>query len=208
MTRTNISGNSNLWASDGSGVVQQDAITIAHLYEFYFDTPQFCTDYGSDLTYTSAVRGSSETYGTSLAVVGMSVVNESSKLQVGKISIEISAHDPSDVELFLNNDLINKRIVVYRAYIDDDGVFESGSPYMFFDGNIESYAIKESPEGAAITVTIASHYANFLQTNGRKTNPNSQQNAAYYNNTSQKFSDDRGMEFASSMVKDIKWGQE
>ena len=207
MSRTNISGNSNLLANDGSGVIQQNAITIGHLYEFYFDTPQFCTDFGTDLTYTSTTRGSSETYGTSLAVIGMSAVDESSKLQVGKISIQISAHDATDVELFLNTDVVNKRVVIYRAFIDDDGAFESGSPYLFFDGNIESYAIKETDKSSSISLTIASHYANFLQTNGRKTNPNSQQNTTYYSNTS-KFTDDKGMDFASSMVRDIKWGQE
>jgi hypothetical protein len=208
MSRSVITADDNIWKSDGSGVIQQDGITIAHLYEFYLDTPVFTTDFAHDLTYTSATSGGSQTYSESLFITGMSDVVETATLKVGKISIQVSGADNADIETMLNDTIVNKRLVVYRAYINEDGAFESGSPYMFFDGNVESYSIKESPKDSAITITVATHYANFLQTNGRSTNPNSQHSKTFYNNTSQYFADDRGMDFSSSMVRDIKWGQE
>lgn len=208
MSRSSISGSSNLWHSSGSGVVQQDGITIAHLFEFYLDTPVYTTDYGNDLTYTSATSGGSQTYSNNLLVTGISAVDESSVLKVGKISIQVAGADQADIETVLNDTIVNKRVVIYRAYIDEAGAFESGSPYMFFDGNIESYSVVEGPKDSIITITVATHYANFLQKNGRSTNPNSQHSKAYYSNTAQYFTDDRGMDFSSSMVRDIKWGQE
>ena len=70
MSRSVITANDNIWKSDNTGVIQQDGITIAHLFEFYLDTPIFTTDFAHDLTYTSATSGGSQTYGANLLVTG------------------------------------------------------------------------------------------------------------------------------------------
>ena len=79
-----------------------------------------------------------------------------------------------------------------------DSTFTSDDVFTIFDGRIMNYSIRETNSTATVTMTISSLFADFERTNGRKTNPASQQIH---------FSGDLGMDFSAQIVKDIKWGK-
>ena len=106
--------------------------------------------------------------------------------------------DTTTVALLINNEYLNKRVVIYRAVLDNEYNFTSDDIYTVFDGSIVGYNINESDDTAAVTITVASQFADFERTNGRKTNPASQQ---------LHFPGDKGMDFSAQIVKDLKWGR-
>ena len=93
---------------------------------------------------------------------------------------------------------MNKRVVVYRAILDDNYNFTSDDVFTVFDGFIMGYSIDETNDTASVTLTVASQFADFERTNGRRTNPASQQ---------VHFANDLGMNFSAQIVKDLKWGR-
>ena len=98
----------------------------------------------------------------------------------------------------INNNYMNKRVVIYRAVLDSDYSFTSNDVFTVFDGTIMNYSIRESEGTATVTMTVSSQFADFERTNGRQTNPASQ---------NVHFSTDKGMDFSTQIVKDIKWGR-
>jgi len=98
----------------------------------------------------------------------------------------------------INNEYMNKRVVIYRAVLADDYTFTSDDVFTVFDGIIMGYSIQESQDTATVTITVATQFADFERTSGRKTNTASQQ---------VHFPSDLGMDFSAQIVKDLKWGR-
>ena len=71
-------------------------------------------------------------------------------------------------------------------------------PFLLFDGRIENLSIEEDETNSVVSISIASHWADFDKTKGRKTNTNSQ---------ALHFPTDLGFDYASQTAKDIKWGK-
>ena len=61
-----------------------------------------------------------------------------------------------------------------------------------------SFNITETDNSSEVSISIASHWADFDKIAGRKTNTNSQKLF---------FSTDKGFDYASKSVKEIKWGR-
>jgi hypothetical protein len=125
-------------------------------------------------------------------------ITESSDLRVGQVDLTFTAVDTTTVALLLNNNYMNKRVVIYRAILDEDYSFTSDDVFTVFDGRIMNYNIRETESTATVTMTVASLFADFERKNGRRTNNASQQRV---------FSSDLGMNFSAEIVKDIKWGR-
>jgi hypothetical protein len=89
-------------------------------------------------------------------------------------------------------------VVLYRAVLQDDYSFTSDDVFTIFDGRISGWRITESKNSASVALSVASFFADFNRTNGRRTNPASQ---------NLHFSSDKGMDFSPQIVKDIKWGR-
>ena len=69
---------------------------------------------------------------------------------------------------------------------------------MLFDGEIQSFCINETGKTSTVGVVCSSVFYEFEKINGRRTNESSQQ---------QFFPNDRGMQYSSLTVEDIKWGK-
>ena len=123
---------------------------------------------------------------------------ENSDLRVGTLDLSFTAVDPTMIAVLLNNDFIDKRVVLYRAVLQDDYSFTSDDVFTIFDGRISGWRITESKNSASVALSVASFFADFNRTNGRRTNPASQ---------NLHFSSDKGMDFSPQIVKDIKWGR-
>ncbi len=150
------------------------------------------TDYGIDLTYRNVK------YLSSSLLLEVASVTESQALQVNDMSLTLSGANQTFISSFLNDpNFIADRVLIYKAVLDESNNITGA--FLQFDGRISEYGIEEDEESSTVELTVASHWADFEKINGRKTNNNIQQ--LYY-------PDDVGFEYASVIVKDLKWGRE
>ena len=175
-------------------------IFVADLIELQLSTPQYLTTSNIDISYdsTTAPDAGTNTYLAQGQFLDYGNIVESADLRISSIDMEFTAVDTTTIALLMSNDYIDKRVVIYRAVLDDDYSFTSDDIWLMFDGTITAYGIKETENTATVTITIASQFADFLRKNGRRTNPSSQ---------NIHFSSDKGMDFSPQIVKDIKWGK-
>jgi hypothetical protein len=175
-------------------------IFAADLIELHLATPLYFTSTNIDIDYDSNTAPDSgvNTYLAQGQFLYYGNIVESSDLRVGQVDLTFTAVDTTTVALLINNNYMNKRVVIYRAVLDADYSFTSSDVFTVFDGTIMNYSIKESDGTATVTMTVSSQFADFERTNGRKTNPASQQ---------VHFPTDKGMDFSTQIVKDIKWGR-
>lgn len=166
--------------------------TMAHLVRMKFSYSTFrYTDYVSDL------QSSGGNYTAIGHFLDIGSPQETQELRVGTINVTLSGVERSFISLFLNNDWINREVSVDRALISSSGTIIA-NPFTIFEGYMSQFQVSESGDKSDITVAVSSHWADFDKKAGRNTNNNSQQ---YF------FDLDKGFEYASSIVKDLKWGR-
>jgi len=175
-------------------------VFAADLIELHLDTPLYFTSTNIDIDYDSntAPDAGTNTYLAQGQFLFFGNIIESSDLRVGQIDMTFTAVDTTTVALLINNEYLNKRVVIYRAVLDQDYSFTSDDVFTIFDGIIVGYSISETDTTATVVITVASQFADFERTNGRRTNPASQQ---------VHFANDKGMDFSAQIVKDLKWGR-
>jgi len=176
------------------------SVFAADLIELHLSTPLYFTSTNIDIDFDSdtAPDTGSNTYLAQGQFLFFSNITESSDLRVGQIDMTFTAVDTTTVALLINNEFMNKRVVIYRAVLDNEYNFTSDDVFTIFDGNIMGYSINEESDNATVTITVASQFADFERTSGRRTNPASQQIH---------FANDKGMDFSAQIVKDLKWGR-
>jgi len=184
----------------------QDAITqtkilTADLIEIHFDAAVYFTNANIDIRFDSptAPDAGVRTYTAQGQFLQFGNVKESGNITVNTLDISFTAVDLTTIGLVINNNYIDKRVVLYRCIFDTTGEFNTNKVFQFFDGRITAWKIAEAQETATLTIQCASQFADFEKTAGRTTSVASQQIF---------FSGDKGMEFSNQIVKDIKWGRE
>ncbi len=175
-------------------------VFVADLLEFHFSTALYFTTANINLSYDSptAPDSGANTYIAQGLFLNYKDIVENSDLRVGTLDLSFTAVDPTMVAVLLNNDFIDKRVVLYRAVLQDDYSFTANDVFTIFDGRISGWRITESQNSANVNLAVASFFADFNRANGRRTNPASQ---------NLHFSGDKGMDFSPQIVKDIKWGR-
>ena len=140
-----------------------------------------------------------ETYQATGDVVSVGAVNEDMDIKVGSIIISMSGVDQSNVSIALSEDYTDRPVSIYRAILDDT-FSVIPEPILIFKGSMTSFSVREDPGSgeSVLDWTVASHWADFEKKSGRLTNHESQQIH---------FPGDKGLEFASEIVKDLKWGR-
>ena len=176
------------------------SVFVADLIELQLSTTQYLTTTNINISFDSATApdAGAQTYLAQGQFLSYGNIVETTDLRIAEIDMEFTAVDTTTIALLTNNDYINKRVVIYRAILGSDYSFGTDDVYLVFDGKVTGYSIRESNETATVTISCASQIADFERTNGRKTNPASQQ---------VHFANDQGMEFAPELVKDIRWGK-
>ena len=175
-------------------------IFVADLIELQLATPQYFTTTNIDISYDSSTApdAGANTYLAQGQFVNYGNIIESADLRINTLDMTFTAVDTTTIALLLNNNFIDKRVVIYRVILDSQYNFTDDDVWMLFDGRITAYGIRETNETAECTITVASQFADFMRTSGRKTNPASQ---------NIHFASDKGMDFSPQIVKDIKWGK-
>ena len=164
---------------------------FAHLLKFEFSSGPVCfTDAGYDISWGG------DTYFANGLILGMDAPKFTSELRVGEISVSFSAADQSILALVLNTSQINRYVHVYKALLNQS-LQVIPSPILLHSWLITDAAVSADKDEAEINVSMASEWADFEAPRGRRTTDASQRR--FYPN-------DRGLEFATQVKKEIKWG--
>jgi len=169
--------------------VSSTATKTAFLVELNLSSTIRLTDWYSNVTYDS---NSYEAGGSFLTVDS---TTETGQLQVNEINLGFSNITDDVRSLVQDGSFTDKTVEIYIAYFNDDETIVGAINY--FTGQIRNVSIAESSDNSALSMTVASHWANWNLTKGRH----------YSDESQQKFSSgDKGMEFATQVKEDVRWG--
>ena len=207
--------NTNLYNALNTGELQKTATQCVHLVELHFDPTNtisgieniYLTDNFVDVVYDSDTHpeASAPTFSSVGNLLSFEPVQESTELRINTIRATLSGVDNAVTQDILHYNIVNSRIVIHRAFLNNNA-FDSNKVYMMFDGILKNWSVNEAVDDATISVNISTHWANFEQRAGRQTNSTSQANTRKYGTTATFFNNDRGFEYASAMINDIAWG--
>ena len=170
-------------------------INPIHLITIGFNSTVNITDCSFPLT--SSVSGSSVTYDASDFILGISNFEEKTDITKGTLNLNLSGAEQSFISVVLNENVVNDDVTIYRGLLDNSNAIIA-DPILLYKGTIESFEINETKTTSFVNLKVASHWADFDKTAGRKTNNTSQQRF---------FESDVGFAFASEVIKNIKWGR-
>ena len=169
--------------------VSSTATKTAFLVELNLSSTIRLTDWYSNVTYDS---NSYEAGGSFLTVDS---VTETGQLQVDEINLGFSNITDQVRSLVQDGAFTDKTVEIYIAYFDDNETIVGAINY--FTGVIRNVAISENISASNLSVTVASHWANWNLTKGRH----------YSDESQQAFSTgDKGFEFATQVKSDVRWG--
>ncbi len=173
---------------------------VADLVEIHLATAVYLNNSFLNLSYDSATAPDSgaNTYTAQGQFLGIGTVEESSDIRVNSVQLAFTAVDFTTLGYVLNNAYIDRRVVLYRAVLDENYAIDSTKVFQYFDGRIKDFSINESPTTASLTLSVGSQFADYEKISGRRTNSDSQQRF---------FANDVGLEFAPQIQTDIKWGR-
>ena len=169
--------------------VSSTAIKTAFLVDLNLSSTIRLTDWYSNVTYDS---NSYEAGGSFLTVDS---VTETGQLQVDEINLGFSNITNEVRSLVQDGAFTDKTVEIYIAYFDDNETIVGAINY--FTGQIRNVAISENIDNSGLSMTVASHWANWNLTKGRHFTDESQQAFS---------SGDKGFEFATQVKLDVRWG--
>jgi len=132
--------------------------------------------------------------------LAFSDIEETADLAVASLNIALSGIDRTYISYYLTEDYIDREVKIHLAFLDTNQALVA-DPVLIFDGRMNAPSLNENPESgeSTLTVNVSNAWVDFERRSGRHTNHEEQQ---IY------FSGDKGFEFASQIVADIKWGRE
>lgn len=165
-----------------------------HLFEAYFDSG---TAYATDAARPVVWGG--HTYLADGQLLAYDGVQETADLQVTEAHVQLSGVDQTWVALVLAENYIDRRLVIYKAFLDPATDALIVDPGAIFDGRMDAPTIEEDPASGKCTVslTATSHWTDFERRPGRHTNLAEQQTF---------FPADTGFRYVSEQTKQITWG--
>ena len=169
--------------------VSSTATKTDFLVELNLSSTIRLTDWYTNVTYDS---NSYEAGGSFLSV---NAITETGQLQVDEINLGFSNVTDQVRSLVQNGEFTDKIVDIYIAYFNADETIVGAINY--FTGQIRSVSISETIDSSILTMTVASHWANWNLTKGRHFSDESQQSFS---------SGDKGMEFATQVKSDVRWG--
>ena len=169
--------------------VSSTATKTAFLVELNLSSTIRLTDWYSNVTYDS---NSYEAGGSFLTVDS---TTETGQLEVNEVNIGFSNITNQVRSLVQDGAFTDKTVDIYLAYFDANESIVGAINY--FTGQIRNVSINENIDASVLNMTVASHWANWNLTKGRHFSDESQQSFSL---------GDKGMEFASQVKEDVRWG--
>ena len=169
--------------------VSASATKTAFLVELNLSSTVRLTDY-----YTNVVFDSN-TYEAGGSFLTVDATSETGQLQVDEVNIAFSNITDQVRSLIQTGAFTDKEVEIHLAYFDTNESIVGAINY--FTGNIRNVSIKENTDDSTLTLVVASHWSNWNLTKGRHFSDESQQAFS---------SGDKGMEFATQVKDDVRWG--
>ena len=183
------------------------AFISTELIEIGLPTPLYLTTAPFDIRgLTTPTSGGAKTYlaqGDFLAFTGIKTVE---KIRVNNITLTMSAASSFYINMVLNDNYLHRPIRLYKYFMPQRLTGGSASfggwthipPVLIYEGVMTGAQINESEKESIITIVTNSEFYDFMRTNGRKTNKESQRR---YSST------DAGMDFSTANIADLGWGK-
>lgn len=165
-----------------------------HLVQVIFDDETvYMTDAFKNITYDS------NEYIAVGHFMGFSDIEEAAEVIVSSVTLSLGGIDQVWISRVLNKAYIDRTVKVFKAFLDDSQTLII-DPVLIFEGRMDTPVISEDPESgkSSVNVSATNAWVDFSRTTGRHTNHEEQQIH---------FAGDRGFEYASEIVSDIKWGK-
>ena len=176
----------------------KDKITYVDLIELHFDSADGGTKFLNNGQFSFQVStdtsGGSQTFNANGEFLSFEMIKETESAKVNEINIVLSGTSNTFTTLFLNNNYVERRVVIYRQFFDTANATIS-TPVMLFDGEMKNFTVNEQQDTSTVTIKSASVFYNFEDNNGRRTTDSNQK---------REFPSDQGMEFSSTTTKDIR----
>ncbi len=178
----------------------KDQIAFSDLLELHFTdspyNPLTLTNSPIDIA-VDTLTSTGKTFAANGDMLSFDTVQETIEARVNQVNIVLSSASNTITNLFFNNDYIDRRVVIYRVFYDQQfNIIDV--PVMLFDGEIQGYQVNETGTTSTLSVTTASVFYDFDRIHGRRTNSTSQQTY---------FPADRGFDQAAVVTDKIKWGK-
>jgi hypothetical protein len=146
----------------------------------------------------TAVPWAGNTYVQQGHFLGFSGLSETAELQVPSLQLMLSSVDQSWIAIALTKPYLDRRLVIYKAFLNYASMALIASPVIVFDGRMDGMVLADDPQGACtIQVTATSQWGDFDRKAGRHTNPQEQQVF---------FPGDRFFDYVAQLNKEVKWG--
>jgi len=162
---------------------------IAFLVELNLSTVIRLTDFYRDVTYNS------ESYEAGGSFLSVDSTTETGQLEVNEINLLFSNVTDQVRSLVQDGAFTGVKVEIYIAYFDANEDIVGAVNY--FTGNIRNVSIQENIEDTTLSMTVASHWANWNLTKGRHYSDESQQSV---------YANDRGLEYATQTKPNVRWG--
>jgi len=169
--------------------VSAEATRMAFLVELNLSSTIRLTDWYTNVSYDS------NTYEAGGSFLSVDKTTETGQLQVNEINLGFSNITDEVRSLVEDGSFTDKTVEIYIAYFNSDEDIVGAINY--FNGQIRNVSIQENIDSSVLNMTVASHWANWNLTKGRHFSEDSQQAFS---------SGDRGMEFATQVKQDVRWG--
>lgn len=169
--------------------VSSTATKTAFLVELNLSSTIRLTDWYSNVSYDS------NTYEAGGSFLTVDSTTETGQLQVDEINIAFSNVTDQVRSLVQDGSFTDKTVEIYLAYFNSDESIVGA--INFFTGQVRKVVIQENLNDTSLSMTVASHWANWNLTKGRHFTDESQQAFS---------TGDKGFEFATQVKSDVRWG--
>lgn len=167
----------------------------------------YMTDCYKDLSLD--IDGSVNSYQATGNLMSFDTVQESTDLQISKLTITLSGVDRTFTSALLSYEYLDQPIKVYKVFLDDNEQIQH-VPLLSFSGNIDTPIITDDPTSGTSTISLsaASTFVDFERRSGRKTNQSEQDLYNAVNTVGGSVITDTGFEFNTNSTVDIWWGRD
>ncbi len=108
--------------SDVQAELAKDKITFVDLIELHFDTAdggtKFLNNGQFSFNASTDTSGGSQTFNANGEFISFEMIKETESAKVNEINIVLSGASNTFTSLFLNNDYVERRVVIYRQFFD------------------------------------------------------------------------------------------
>ena len=152
----------------------KDRTNETALVEIHLSTPLFMTTFRSPINVATGTSNGVQTFRANGNFIGFGSYTEQTGLVASKLYVSLSGVSRSILDVFLNDEYLEKKIVIYDVNFDDNFNIVD-APVNAWEGDMQSYSIDETKNTSRLIITCLHVVADHDDIECRRTNSVSQQ---------------------------------